>query len=48
LGVPAGMLFWTMNSNEDRTKRLWTGIMIAYCIALFTLFYLPINGLTSV
>ena len=48
LGVPAGLLFWTMNVNDEGTTRLWTGIMIAYCIVLFTLFYLPIHGLASV
>jgi heme/copper-type cytochrome/quinol oxidase subunit 1 len=48
LGGPAGLLFWTMNVNDEGTKRLWTGIMIAYCFVLFTLFYLPIHGLVSV
>lgn len=48
LGVPAGLLFWTMTVNVEGSKGLWTGIMIAYCVVLFTLFFLPIHGLVSV
>lgn len=48
LGVPAGFLFWAMSINGKRAKGLWAGIMIAYCLVLFTLFYLPIYGLVSV
>jgi hypothetical protein len=48
LGVPAGLLFWTMSVNDEGSKRVWTWGMIAYCVVLFTLFYLPIHGLVSV
>ncbi|XZE35625.1 hypothetical protein SH501x_001127 [Pirellulaceae bacterium SH501] len=48
LGGPAGLLFWTMNVSDEGTKRLWTGIMIAYCVVLFTLFYIPIHALASI
>lgn len=48
LGVPAGLLFWTMSVNDEGTKRVWTWVMIVYCVVLFTMFYLPIHGLVSV
>jgi hypothetical protein len=48
LGIPAGALFWAMRCNASRNRNVWTGIMLAYCIFIFAVFYLPIYSIGSV
>ncbi|MCU0717721.1 MAG: hypothetical protein MUD03_16500 [Pirellula sp.] len=48
LGVPAGMLFWAMSGEDLGTNRFWFGVMLAYCICIFALFYFPIDAIGSI
>lgn len=48
LGIPAGTLFWAMSSTEPRANSFWLVAMIAYCICVFAVFYLPIHAIRSV
>ncbi len=48
LGIPAGTLFWAMSRKEPCANSFWLGMMIAYCICIFAVFYLVIYAIRSV